>query len=154
MVAELEAPELDQQVSQAKAARDQTASTVALAESTVARWEALRKKDVVAQQELDEKRSAFAQAQANVAAADANVERLRQLEAFKRVVAPFAGIITRRNADVGDLIEGVLLHAFEGALEQSAAERVELLHHQVRGNLDDGHLQVEAEQTARRLQAE
>ena len=69
------------------------------------RWESLRARDAVSQQELDERRSADAQAQANVAAADANVERLRQLEAFKRVVAPFSGVITRRNVDVGDLIE-------------------------------------------------
>jgi RND family efflux transporter MFP subunit len=71
----------------------------------VERWEALRKKDAVSQQELDERRSADAQARANLAAADANVERLRQTESFKRVVAPFAGVITRRNVDVGDLID-------------------------------------------------
>ena len=59
----------------------------------------------MSQQELDEKRSGYAQAQANLAAADANVERLRQLDGFKRVVAPFAGVITRRNVDVGDLID-------------------------------------------------
>jgi RND family efflux transporter MFP subunit len=69
------------------------------------RWEALRKKDAVSQQELDERRSNAAQARANLAAAEANVERLRQLEGFKRVVAPFAGVITRRNVDVGDLID-------------------------------------------------
>jgi RND family efflux transporter MFP subunit len=69
------------------------------------RWEALRKKDAVSQQELDERRSAEAQARANLAAADANVERLRQMEGFKRVVAPFSGVITRRNVDVGDLID-------------------------------------------------
>jgi RND family efflux transporter MFP subunit len=69
------------------------------------RWEALRKKDAVSQQELDEKRSQAAQAKANLAAADANVERLRQTEGFKRVVAPFSGVITKRNVDVGDLID-------------------------------------------------
>ena len=105
VLAELEAPELDQQVSQAQAARDQTASTVALAESTVARWEALRKKDVVSQQDLDERRAALVQAKANLAAGDANLARLKQLEAFKNVTAPFAGIVTRRNIDVGDLID-------------------------------------------------
>ena len=73
--------------------------------STLERWEALRKKDAVSQQELDEKRSGDVQARANLAAADANVERLRQLEGFKRVVAPFAGVITRRMVDVGDLID-------------------------------------------------
>jgi RND family efflux transporter MFP subunit len=105
LLAEIETPEIDQQLSQAIAARQQAASGLALAKSTVERWEALRKKDVVAQQDLDEKRSADAQARANLAAADANVERLRQLEGFKRVVAPFAGIITKRNVDVGDLID-------------------------------------------------
>jgi len=105
LLAEIETPEIDQQLSQAVAARDQAAASLALSKSTVERWEALRKKDVVSQQDLDERRSAVAQQQANVAAADANVQRLRQLESFKRVVAPFAGVITRRNVDVGDLID-------------------------------------------------
>jgi len=105
VLAELEAPELDQQVSQAKAVRDQTASTVALAQTTVDRWDALRKKDVVAQQDLDERRAALVQAKANLAAADANLQRLQELEAFKHVTAPFAGIITKRDIDVGALID-------------------------------------------------
>jgi RND family efflux transporter MFP subunit len=105
LLAELDAPEIDQQLSQAIAAREQTASSLALAKSTLARWEALRAKDAVSQQELDERRSASAQAAANLAAADANVERLRQLEGFKPVIAPFSGFITRRNVDVGDLID-------------------------------------------------
>lgn len=105
LLAEIETPEIDQQLTQAVAARNQTAASLDLAKSSVARWEALRKRDAVSQQELDERRSAYAQAQSNVAAADANVERLRQVESFKRVVAPFAGVITRRNVDVGDLID-------------------------------------------------
>jgi RND family efflux transporter MFP subunit len=105
VLAEIESPELDQQLSQAVAAREQAASGLQLATSTVERWESLRKKDVVSQQDLDERRSSAAQARANLAAADANVQRLRQLEGFKRVVAPFAGVITRRYVDVGDLID-------------------------------------------------
>ena len=105
LLAEIETPEIDQQLSQAIAARQQAAASLDLARSTVERWESLRKKDAVSQQELEERRSANAQAVANLAAADANVERLRQLEGFKRIVAPFAGLITRRNVDVGDLIE-------------------------------------------------
>ena len=105
LLAELETPEIDQQLSQAVAARAQTASSLELAKSTQERWEALRKKDAVSQQELDEKRSADAQARANLAAADANVERLKQTESFKRVLAPFSGVITKRNVDVGDLID-------------------------------------------------
>lgn len=105
VLAEIESPELDQQLSQAVAAREQAASALQLATSTVERWESLRKKDVVSQQDLDERRGSAAQARANLAAADANVQRLRQLEGFKRVVAPFAGVITRRYVDVGDLID-------------------------------------------------
>ncbi len=105
LLAEIESPEIDQQLSQAMAAREQAASSLGLARSTAERWEGLRKKDVVSQQELEEKRSAVAQSQANLAAADANVQRLRQLEGFKRVTAPFAGVVTRRNVDVGDLID-------------------------------------------------
>ena len=105
LLAEIEAPEIDQQLSQAIAVREQTASSLGLAKSTRERWEALKKRDAVSQQDLDEKRSGEVQATANLAAADANVERLRQLEGFKRVVAPFAGVITRRSVDVGDLIE-------------------------------------------------
>jgi RND family efflux transporter MFP subunit len=105
LLAEIETPEIDQQLTQAIAARQQTASSVDLARTTAERWESLRKKDAVSQQELEERRSADVQARANLAAADANVERLRQLEGFKRVVAPFAGVITRRNVDVGDLID-------------------------------------------------
>jgi RND family efflux transporter MFP subunit len=106
LLAEIETPELDQQLSQAIAAQQQTAASLDLAKSSMERWEALRKRDAVSQQELDERRSGFTQAQANMAAAVANVERLRQLESFKRVLAPFAGVITRRNVDIGDLIDG------------------------------------------------
>ena len=105
LLADIETPEIDQQLSQAIASRQQAASSLELAKSTAERWESLRKKDAVSQQELDERRSADAQARANLAASDANVGRLRQLEGFKRVVAPFAGVITRRNVDVGDLID-------------------------------------------------
>ncbi len=105
LLAEIESPEIGQQLSQAVAARQQTAASLGLARSTVARWEALRQKDVVSQQELDERRSAAAQAEANLAAAEANVQRLRQMQAFTRVTAPFSGVITRRSVDVGDLID-------------------------------------------------
>jgi RND family efflux transporter MFP subunit len=105
LLAEIETPEIDQQLTQAVATREQAASSLELAKSTMARWEDLRKKDVVSQQELDERRSGAAQAVSNLAAAEANMQRLRQTEGFKRVVAPFAGVITRRNVDVGDLID-------------------------------------------------
>lgn len=105
LLAEIETPELDQQLHQGAATRAQAASSLALANSTMERWEALRKRDAVSQQELDERRSNDAQARANLAAADANVDRLRMLAGFKRIVAPFSGVILRRNVDVGDLID-------------------------------------------------
>lgn len=105
LLAEIETPEIDQQLAQAIAAREQAAASLALARSTAQRWEALRQKDVVAQQDLEERRNAVATATANLAAAEANVQRLRQMEGFKRVLAPFAGVVTRRNVDVGDLID-------------------------------------------------
>jgi len=105
VLAELDTPEVDQQLAQAHAAREQAASSLELARSSAERWENLRQRDAVSQQELEERRSAYRQAQANLAAADANEERLRNLEGFKRIVAPFAGVVTRRNIDVGDLID-------------------------------------------------
>ena len=105
LLAELDTPEVDQQLAQATAAREQAASSLELAKSSAERWESLRLRDAVSQQELDERRSAFSQAQANLAAADANVRRLRELEGFKHIVAPFSGVVTRRNIDVGDLVD-------------------------------------------------
>jgi RND family efflux transporter MFP subunit len=105
LLAEIESPEIDQQLSQAKAAKQEAEATVALATSTRKRWEELRRTGMVSQQQLDERRGAEAQAQASAAAAAANVERLRELQGFTRITAPFAGIITRRNVNVGDLID-------------------------------------------------
>jgi len=105
VLAELDTPEVDQQLAQAIAAREQAASSLELAKSSAQRWEALRLRDAVSQQELDERRSANLQAQANLAAAEANVQRLQHLEDFKRILAPFDGVVTRRNVDVGDLVD-------------------------------------------------
>ena len=105
LLAEIETPETDQQLSQAIAVQQQTQFSLELAKSTAARWDALRKKDVVSQQEVDEKRSASDQAASNLAAAVANVQRLSQLQGFKKLLAPTDGVITRRNVDTGDLID-------------------------------------------------
>ncbi len=105
LLAEITAPEVAQELSQAIAARDQAASGQSLAKSTAERWKSLREKDAVAQQDLDERQSAYLQAQANLAAAEANVARLRDLLRFNQVVAPFDGVITSRSIDVGDLVD-------------------------------------------------
>ena len=104
LLAEITAPEVDQELSQAVSARDQAAASAELAKSTADRWQALRQKDAVTQQDLDERMSAYSQAAANLAAADANVGRLRKLQGFNRVVAPYDGVVTRRTIDVGDLV--------------------------------------------------
>jgi RND family efflux transporter MFP subunit len=105
LLAEITAPEIDQELYQAEAARAQAASSAALAKSTAERWRSLREKDAVTQQDLDERLSAYSQAQANLAAAEANVARLRSLQGFNKVVAPFEGVVTRRDVDVGDLVD-------------------------------------------------
>ena len=104
LLAEIDTPEIDQELSQAKAAQQQTVAQLQLAKSTAERWINLRKTDSVSQQESDQQSSAYAQAIANTAAAEANVRRLQQLESFKHVYAPISGVITRRNTDVGALI--------------------------------------------------
>jgi RND family efflux transporter MFP subunit len=104
LLAEIAAPEIDQELTQSQSARAQVAASVALAKSTADRWQALRQKDAVTQQDLDERQSAYNQAAANLAAADANVGRLQKLQGFNQVVAPFDGVATRRNIDVGDLV--------------------------------------------------
>jgi len=73
LLADIETPEIDQQLAQAIASKSQAASSLDLAKSSVARWENLRTRDAVSQQELDERRSAYTQAAANLAAAEANV---------------------------------------------------------------------------------
>ena len=104
MLADIETPEIDQELLQARAARDQSTAQLEIAKSSAKRWENLQKMDAVAQQETDERNSSYTQAQANLAAADANVRRLEQLESFKHVYAPFSGVITRRSVDIGALI--------------------------------------------------
>jgi RND family efflux transporter MFP subunit len=105
LLAEITAPEIDQELSQAIAAQRQAASSEGLARSTAERWRSLREKDAVTQQDLDERQSTFLQAQANLANAEANTLRLRNLQGFNRVVAPFDGVVTSRNIDVGDLVD-------------------------------------------------
>jgi multidrug efflux system membrane fusion protein len=104
LLADIDTPEVDQELVQSKATRDQIAATLDLAKSTADRYVGLQKTDAVSQQEVDEKKSQYTQALANLAASNANVQRLEQLEAFKHIYAPFAGIVTRRNVDVGTLI--------------------------------------------------
>lgn len=104
LLAEIDTPEIDQELSQARATRQQIAAQRDIAKISADRWQNLRKTDSVSQQEADTQSSAYQQALANLAAADANVRRLEQLESFKRVYAPFSGMLVKRNVDPGALI--------------------------------------------------
>jgi len=104
LLAEIDSPEIDQQLAQSQAARRQMQANLELSKNTLARWEQLRQRQVVSQQEFDEHKNQFAQAEANLAVADADMQRLQQLSGFKRITAPFTGVITKRNIDVGNLI--------------------------------------------------
>src|SRR4030081_3021721 len=104
LLAAIDTPEIDQELSQGRASREQVRSALGLAKISADRWANLRKTDSVSQQEADQQASGYQQAQANLAAADANVRRLEQLESFKNVYAPFSGVLTRRNVDPGVLI--------------------------------------------------
>ena len=104
LLATIDTPEVDQELNQTRAARQQIIAQLELAKISADRWENLRKSDSVSAQEADTQMSGYRQAQANLAAADANVRRLEQLEGFKKVYAPFSGVLTRRNVDPGALI--------------------------------------------------
>ncbi len=100
----IETPDLDQQFAQAKADLANAKANASLAGTTYKRWKSMLDSDSVSRQETDEKQGDLASKQAMVNAAQANVDRLAALEGFKRIVAPFDGVITTRTTDVGALI--------------------------------------------------
>jgi RND family efflux transporter MFP subunit len=104
LLAEIEAPDLDQQLLQARAALASAQAAEALALVTAQRWQTLGGTNTVAKQTVDEKTGDLTVKQALSKAAQANVDRLTVLADFKRVIAPFDGIVTTRNTDVGALI--------------------------------------------------
>ena len=104
LLADIDTPEVDQELSQARANRQQVVAQRDIAKISADRWQNLRKTDSVSEQEADTQSSAYQQAVANLASADANVRRLEQLESFKHVYAPFFGVLVKRNVDPGALI--------------------------------------------------
>lgn len=104
LLAEIDTPEVDQQLAHAKAALDQSKAAWDLAKLTLARWQEMAKSQVVSVQSTDEKVTAEKSASANFAAAKANLDQLEEMEKFKKIVAPFDGTITERMIDVGSLI--------------------------------------------------
>jgi RND family efflux transporter MFP subunit len=104
LLADIDTPEVDQELMQARANRQQVLAQLDLAKINADRYVNLRKTDSVSQQEADQQSSGYEQAVANLAAADANVRRLEELESFKHVYSPFTGVLTKRTVDPGALI--------------------------------------------------
>jgi RND family efflux transporter MFP subunit len=103
-LATIETPELDQELNQASAALAQANANLEIARISAERWQNLRKSDSVSQQDTDVRVATWHARQADVQAQEANVQRLKELANFKKLVAPFPGIITIRTVDAGTLI--------------------------------------------------
>jgi RND family efflux transporter MFP subunit len=103
-LAEIETPELDEELNQANAALAQAKANLEIARISSERWLKLRQSDSVSQQDTDVRVATWHAQQANVTAAEANVNRLKEMTRFKMLTAPFAGIITARTMDAGTLI--------------------------------------------------
>ena len=104
LMATIETPELDEQLAVARADLKSSQADLALADTTSKRYQNLLKLNSVSEQETDVAVSSAAAKRAAVEAAQANVRRLAQLQSFEKVYAPYSGIVTQRNTDLGDLI--------------------------------------------------
>jgi len=104
VLAEIETPDLDQQLAQARADLNVAQANAKLAQISAERWQSLASTDAVARQDVDQRTFTWNANVAQVKAAQANVDRLMAEESFKRLVAPFDGIVTARETDVGALI--------------------------------------------------
>src|SRR6516225_7352150 len=104
LLAEIETPELDQQLRQAEAAQAQAQANLDLARTTAARYQNLLSVDGVSKQEVDQANGTLKADEANLNAAVATVDQLKDLQSYEKVTAPFAGTITARYIDIGSLI--------------------------------------------------
>jgi RND family efflux transporter MFP subunit len=104
LLAEIETPELDQELQEAQAKSSQIRVNLEVARVTAERYRAVQSQEAVSPQEVDEKVGAYEARRADLAAVQAQIKRLQELRAFQRVLAPFSGTITARNVEVGSLI--------------------------------------------------
>jgi len=123
LLAVIETPELDQQLAQAQANLKTAQANEKLAEITAARWQNLLKTDSVSKQETDQAVQDLSARQATVESMSADVQRLQQLQSYEKVYAPFSGVITARNTDIGALI-----NAGSGGSQGMATVPQELFH--------------------------
>jgi RND family efflux transporter MFP subunit len=105
LLAEIETPEIDQQLQQAQAQLETAQANYDLAKTTAVRWQYLLKSNSVSKQETDQAVANMSAQKAVVDSNSANVRRLQQLQSFEKVYAPFDGVITARNTDIGALID-------------------------------------------------
>jgi RND family efflux transporter MFP subunit len=104
VLAVIDTPEIDDRISQAQGELEKANANLALAKVTADRWRALRSSSAVSQQAIDEKVGDERAKQADVSAAEAALDRLRALKNFAQIVAPFDGVVTARNIDIGSLV--------------------------------------------------
>lgn len=104
VLAVIETPELDEQVNQVKATVAQTTADLQLAQTSFERWTKLQKGNVVAAQEVDERKAALDARKADNESARSNLDRLQRLQSFQRIIAPFDGTVTKRLIEVGELV--------------------------------------------------
>jgi RND family efflux transporter MFP subunit len=123
LLAVIETPELDQQLGQAQANLKTAQANEKLAEITATRWQNLLKTDSVSKQETDQAVQDLSAKQATVESMSADVQRLEQLQSYEKVYAPFSGVITARNTDIGALI-----NAGSGGAQGMATVPQELFH--------------------------
>lgn len=124
LLAVIETPELDQQLSQAKADLATAKANASLAKVTANRYEDLIGKNAVSQQDTDNAASQLSARQAEVNSAEANVRRLEELVGFERITAPFDGVVTARNLDIGQLITATGSTDAPGANATSASRPI------------------------------
>ena len=105
LLAEIETPEVDQQLDQARADLNTAQANYHLSEITASRYRDLSKTDSVSKQDVDNAIGDFEAKRAMMASARSNVKRLEQLQSFEQIYAPFDGVITARNTDIGHLID-------------------------------------------------
>jgi RND family efflux transporter MFP subunit len=118
LLADIETPEVDQQLRQSRADLSTAEANLNLSQITATRYADLLKSDSVSKQDADNAAGDFAAKQATVQSAQANVRRLEELQAFEKIYAPFEGVITARNTDIGALIDS----------GSSGGSRTELFH--------------------------
>jgi RND family efflux transporter MFP subunit len=105
LLAIIDTPEIDQQLSQAKADLNTAQANFSLSQLTEQRYQDLKSSDAVSKQDVDNAHGDFESKKAQVSSAQANVKRLEDLQSFTRIYAPFDGVITARNTDIGQLID-------------------------------------------------